>query len=208
MEYNFYKMPVSFFENEKYKELTYVEKCMYCVLYARYELSQKTKKFTDELGAYVLYTVKGLMSYMNLSKPTVINGLKHLEECNLIFRKKTDGKADKIYIIEPETVRKSKGAMEIYPNIEMYLDEYEFEILSKIIVEISHKKRDSYKLNHETVSADRILKMLILLDTGDVVQVFNSIRQHEAIRNDFIYLLTSLYNFAINKEKGIEYTIV
>ena len=102
----YYKMPVSFFENEKYSGLTTNEMIMYAILYEKYESSKRKKSCKDEDGIFVYYTVRGLMNYINLSKQTVVNGLKHLEEYNLIFREKTDGKADKIYVHEPETEEK------------------------------------------------------------------------------------------------------
>lgn len=99
----YYKMPYAFFENEKYRVLTANERDMYCVLYARYEVLRRKKAFNDEDGAFIYYTVQDLTYFMNLSKQTTVSGLKHLESLGLISRKKTDGKADKIYVHEPET---------------------------------------------------------------------------------------------------------
>ena len=67
---------------------------------------REKKSCKDEDGTFIYYTVRELANFLNISKKTVIDGLKHLEEYNLIFRKKTDGKADKIYVHEPETEEK------------------------------------------------------------------------------------------------------
>lgn len=106
MEKKYYKMPVSFFENEKYSGLTTNEMIMYAILYEKYESSKRKKSCKDEDGTFIYYTVRELTNSLHISKQTVINGLKHLEEYNLIFREKTDGKADKIYVHEPETEEK------------------------------------------------------------------------------------------------------
>lgn len=190
----YYKMPVSFFYNEKYKGLTAMERDMYCVLYARYELSQKTKRFTDELGVYVIYTINDLMSFLNASKPTIVNGLKHLESLELIWRKKTDGKADKIYVNEPESFAKNKTTLSIlYPNIENCLESAELEMLEKIVVSVMYKKRKSYIINHEAIPVEIIYDRLLMLDTGDVVRVFEKMRSYN-IGNNFMYILTALWN--------------
>ena len=108
MEKKYYKMPVSFFENDKYREMTANEGYIYSVLYARYELSARNNDFHDEDGIFVYYTVRGLMDYVGISSnKTVVNGLKHLEELGLITRKKgMTGEPDKIYVHEPETGEK------------------------------------------------------------------------------------------------------
>ena len=133
MDYIYYKVPVAFFENEKYKDLSSAEMCMYSVLYARYELflfgkvleyTRKDKGIFREMrtyqmieagggkakdGIFIFYPVSELAKYVRISKQTVINGLKHLEEYGLIVRKKgRQGQPDKIYIHETETSDKKE----------------------------------------------------------------------------------------------------
>ena len=108
MNDQYYKLPYAFFENEKYRGLTANERDIYCVLYARYELSYRHNDSHDSDGTFVYYTVKGLMSYVGIaSNKTVVNGLQKLEALGLITRKKGEiGEPDKIYVHEPQTAKK------------------------------------------------------------------------------------------------------
>ena len=191
----YYKMSYAFFENEKYRVLTANERDMYCVLYARYEVLRRKKAFNDEDGAFIYYTVQDLMSYVGIgSNKTVVDGLKHLESLGLISRKKTDGKADKIYVNEPESFAKNKTTLSIlYPNIENCLESAELEMLEKIVVSVMYKKRKSYIINHEAIPVEIIYDRLLMLDTGDVVRVFEKMRSYN-IGNNFMYILTALWN--------------
>ena len=197
----YYKLPVSFFDNEKYDDLSFAEKCMYSVLYARYDLSRKNGKYTDEDGTFVVYTVQGLMNYMKIgSKHTVVNGLKHLEEHGLIVRKKgRQGQPDKVYIKEVEVKGKpiktnNEKIEQIFVNIGQYLTSSEMKRLEGLLMSLALKKRDAYKIDGEYIPTDRILNRILLLSTSEIVEVFQKMREASDVKNYFMYLLTALYN--------------
>ena len=107
MNDQYYKLPYAFFENEKYRGLTANERDIYCVLYARYELSYRNNDSHDSDGTFVYYTVKGLMSYVGLSNKTVVNGLQKLEALGLITRKKAKSENPTKYMyMNPKQQRK------------------------------------------------------------------------------------------------------
>ena len=197
----YYKVPISFFENDKYSELTATEMLIYSVLYARYDLSTKNGKYTDEDGIFVIYTIEGLMNYMKIgSKHTVVNGLKHLEEYGLIVRKKgRQGQPDKVYIKEVEVKGKPRETNnekieQIFVNIEQYLTNSEMKRLEGLLMSLALKKRDAYKIEDEYIPTERILNRILLLSTSEIVEVFQKMREVSYVKNYFMYLLTALYN--------------
>lgn len=200
MEDNFYKIPVSFFENDKYDDLTAVEKLMYGVLYSRYECSKKRKIFQDEAGVFVNYTVRGLMNYMGISSTaTAVKALKNLEEFGLLVRKKGEiGKPDKVYIKEPEVKGKPKETNDekvdkLFANLSGYLTDDEKKRFESLLLTLALKKRDAYKIEGEYIPTDRILNRILMLETSEIVEVFRKMRETE-VKNYFMYLITALYN--------------
>lgn len=199
----YYKLPYAFFENDKYSGLTANEKLIYCVLYARYELSMRHNDFHDEYGTFVYYTVQGLMSYVGIaSKPTATNGLKHLEELGLITRRKgKTGQPDKIYVNEPEPAQKLELKYNddidfMFPGLRGLITADELGELKKVIAALASGKRDSYKIGDEQKPTQMILNHIMLLATSDVVNVIYKMREHSEIKNRFMYLMNSLYDAA------------
>ena len=202
MDDNFYKIPFSFFENEKYDDLTATEKLMYSVLYARSELSKKKKIFQDEDGIFVNYTVDGLMKYMKIgSNTTVIKALKNLESHGLLIRKK--GKAnqpDKVYIKEVEIKdnpqkKTNEQIDKIFANLSPYLTVEEKKRFENLLLTLAMKKRDAYKIGDKYIATDMILSRVLMLETSEIIEVFRRMREKETeIKNYFIYLATALYN--------------
>ena len=197
----YYKVPISFFENDKYSELTATEMLIYSVLYARYDLSRKKGTYEDEDGIFVIYTVERLMNYMKIgSKHTVVNGLKHLEEYGLIVRKKgRQGQPDKVYIKEVEVKNKPRETSnekieQIFANIGQYLTNSEMKRLEGLLMSLALKKRDAYKIENEYIPTERILNRILLLSTSEIVEVFQKMREASDVKNYFMYLLTALYN--------------
>lgn len=205
MNDNFYKIPYAFLENEKYSELTATEMLVYSVLYARYEVSNHTGRFTDEDGVYVIYTVRGLMDYVGISSTaTAVKALKNLEEHGLLIRKKGGmGQPDRVYIkeVESKTPKKTTAYDEkidsIFANLSGYLTETEKRRFEALLTTLALKKRDSYKIGKEYVPTERILNRILMLDTSDIVEVFRKMREIERetdIKNYFMYLTTALCN--------------
>ena len=201
---NYFKMPYALFLNEKYRELTNNDKIIYAILYNRFEISSTNPDFRDGDGVFCYYTVDKLGEWLKMSKPTIVNGLKRLEEHGLIDRvKQSQGRPDKIHVREAQvkhTVTLSKYTIcETYPNIEKYANDEEIKRLQKILDALTFSNKDSYKINGEYVSTRRILSKILTLDTGDIARVFDKVRNAPKISNNFFYLMTSLYNYAVEK---------
>lgn len=204
MQDKYYKLPYAFFENEKYRGLTANEGYIYCVLYARYELSLRHNDFHDEYGTFAYYTVQGLMSYVGIgSNATVVNALKHLEELGLITRRKgKTGQPDKIYVNEPEPAQKLELKYDddidfMFPGLRGLITADELRELKKVIDALHSEKRDFYKIGNEEKPARMILNHIMLLATSDVVNVIYKMREYsDNIKNRFMYLMNSLYDAA------------
>ena len=210
MNDNYYKIPFAFLENEKYSDLTATEMLVYGVLYARYDLSNRNGRFTDEDGVYVIYTVRGLMNYVGISSTaTAVKALKNLEEHGLLIRKKGGmGQPDKVYIKEVESEKPKKTTAydekidNVFENLSGYLTETEKRRFEGLLTTLALKKRDSYKVGKEYVPTERILNKILMLDTSDIVEVFRKIRETERetdIKNYFMYLITALCNAYVQK---------
>ena len=204
MNDQYYKLPYAFFENEKYRGLTANEMLIYSVLYARYELSCRNNDFHDSDGTFVYYTVSGLMNYINLSKPTVVNGLQKLEALGLITRKKGRiGQPDKVYLHEVEPAKKKQRKIEypdldiIFPGLEGLVTSDEMKAIEGVINNLAAEKKDAYVINGKSISARNILNHIMLLMTGDVVNVIFKMRETYDIKNQFMYLMTALYNASV-----------
>ena len=203
MNDQYYKLPYAFFENDKYREMTANEGYIYSVLYARYELSARNNDFHDEDGIFVYYTIRGLMNYVGISSnKTVVNGLKHLEELGLITRKKgKTGQPDKVYVHEVEPAKKKEQRKIEYPELDVMfpgleglITSEEMKQLKGVIDNLVAEKRDVYKINGLNIVPRNILSRIMMLGTGDVVNIFFKMREEFDIENKFMYLMTSLYN--------------
>lgn len=195
----YFKMPYALFLNSMYDELTNGERLIYSVLYSRYELSYNNPEFRDEEGVFVYYTVDKLVLWLKMSKTTVVNGLKHLEEHGLIKRvKQAKGEADKIYVKEAQvehTITVAKYSVcSVYPNIEKYANDEEIKRLQKVLDCLAFPKRESYKINGVYVHARTILHKILQLDVGDVAIVIEKVRNAHEVKNKFFYFMSALYN--------------
>lgn len=201
MDDKYYKMPHAFFENEKYRKLTANEMLIYSVLHSRYELSCRNNNFHDSDGTFVYYTVKDLMDYIRLSKPTVVNSLQNLENLGLITRKKGKiGQPDKVYVHKVEPAEKKELKIEypdldvMFPGLEDMITSDEMKALSGVINNLVAEKRDVYKINGLNILSRNILYRITLLDTGEIVNIFYKMRETPDLQNEFMYLMTALYN--------------
>ncbi|MBQ6906985.1 MAG: replication initiator protein A [Clostridia bacterium] len=205
MNDQYYKLPYAFFENEKYRGLTANEGYIYAVLYARYELSCKNNDFHDSDGTFVYYTVRGLMSYVGISSTaTAVKCLKNLESLGLITRKKGRiGQPDKVYLHEVEPAKKKQRKIEypdldiIFPGLEGLVTSDEMKAIEGVINNLTAEKKDAYVINGKSISARNILNHIMLLGTGDIVNVIFKMRETYDIKNQFMYLMTALYNASV-----------
>ena len=141
-----------------------------------------------------------MVAWSKISRQTIINGLKHLEEHGLINRiKGKQGEADKIYVHEAEVEHSQTVAKytycDIFPNLEKYASDSEIESIQKILDSLAFSKRDFYKIGDNYVSVKEILNHILSLDTGDVAMILEKMRNSLDIENKFMYLMTALYNF-------------
>ena len=66
-----------------------------------------------------------------------------------------------------------------------------------VINNLAAEKKDAYVINGKSISARNILNHIMLLMTGDVVNVIFKMRETYDIKNQFMYLMTALYNASV-----------
>jgi len=99
----FYQTPKALFKNPIYKGLSLGPKLMYSILRDRLDMSIKNN-WKDEKGyIYLVFSVKELMSLLEISNKIVIKYKKKLSKYSLIYEKRLgQGKPNRIYILKPE----------------------------------------------------------------------------------------------------------
>ena len=70
----------------------------------------------------------------------------------------------------------------------------EMKALSGVINNLVAEKRDVYKINGLNIVPRNILYRITLLDTGEIVNIFYKMRETPDLQNEFMYLMTALYN--------------
>ena len=85
-----------------------------------------------------------------------------------------------------------------FENLEKYANDTEIQRLQKVLDALAFSNsRDFYKIDGEYIDKKVILQMILALDTGDVAKVFEKVRNTPKIKNKFFYLMTALYNYAV-----------
>lgn len=80
----YYQVPVAFFTNPYYKDLSNDSKLAYAILKNRLILSIKNNWLDNDGAVYIFYTQDKLSEIMNISKRTITNVINQLKENNLI----------------------------------------------------------------------------------------------------------------------------
>lgn len=80
----YYQVPVAFFTNPYYRELSNDSKMAYAILKNRLTLSIKNNWLDNDGVVYIFYTQDKLSEIMNISKRTITNVINQLKEHNLI----------------------------------------------------------------------------------------------------------------------------
>ena len=101
----FCKFPKAFLMNSEYKNLSHSAMVAYAALIDRMSLSDRNDWRDDDGQIFILYSNKELCKTMNCSHETVTKKLRELEHFGLLKRKKRgQGKADVLYVLEPSEV--------------------------------------------------------------------------------------------------------
>jgi len=101
----FCKFPKAFLMNSEYKKLSHSAMVFYAALIDRMSLSDRNDWRDDDGQIFILYSNKELCKTMNCSHETVTKRLRELEQFGLLKRKKRgQGKADVLYVLEPYEV--------------------------------------------------------------------------------------------------------
>ncbi|NJE28256.1 hypothetical protein E0L01_05675 [Megamonas funiformis] len=102
----YYQVPVAFFTNPYYKDLSNDSKLAYAILKNRLILSIKNNWLDNDGAVYIFYTQDKLSEIMNISKRTITNVINQLKENNLIdVVQQGRGLPAKIYVkkLKPNT---------------------------------------------------------------------------------------------------------
>lgn len=102
----YYQVPVAFFTNPYYKDLSNDSKMAYAILKNRLILSIKNNWLDNDGAVYIFYTQDKLSEIMNISKRTITNVINQLKENNLIdVVQQGRGLPAKIYVkkLKPNT---------------------------------------------------------------------------------------------------------
>lgn len=102
----YYQVPVAFFTNPYYKDLSNDSKMAYSILKNRLTLSIKNNWLDNDGAVYIFYTQDKLSEIMNISKRTITNVINQLKENNLIdVVQQGRGLPAKIYVkkLKPNT---------------------------------------------------------------------------------------------------------
>lgn len=106
LDFPYTRLPLSFFTNDLYRNLTETSKLLYTILLNFHEYSSREEAdgtFTDSNGfVFVLLENKELARLLNVSHSTVQRALKGLEEAKLIERGEKVDKLRMIYLLHPE----------------------------------------------------------------------------------------------------------
>lgn len=97
-QFAFYRIPKLLF-TDPFKNVSTDAKLLYGLFLDRMSLSQKNNWADEHGNVYIIFTVDEMMSVLNMSKPTISNLQKELDEIGLIERKRQgQGKPSLIYI--------------------------------------------------------------------------------------------------------------
>src|SRR5699024_4475875 len=106
LDFPYTRLPLSFFTNDLYRNLTETSKLLYTILLNFHEYSSREEAdgtFTDSNGfVFVLLENKELARLLNVSHSTVQRALKGLEKAKLIERGEKVDKLRMIYLLHPE----------------------------------------------------------------------------------------------------------
>lgn len=106
LDFPYTRLPLSFFTNDLYRNLSDTSKLLYTILLNFHEYSSREEAdgtFTDSNGfVFVLLENKELARLLNVSHSTVQRALKGLEEAKLIERGEKVDKLRMIYLLHPE----------------------------------------------------------------------------------------------------------
>ena len=99
----FYQVPKALFENPTYKGLSLGAKLMFSILRDRLDISIKNN-WEDKKGyIYLIYSLKELLSILELDEKTTIKYKKELVKYRLIIDKRVgQGNPNRIYVLKPE----------------------------------------------------------------------------------------------------------
>ena len=126
-------LPLKLIYDEKYNGLSADEKLLYTLLLNRTNSSRKNRKrFYDENGLFIFFTIKQIQQNLNCSNKSAIEMMKNLEKAELIKKEyQKNGLPAKIYVTDlRKTTQKSNK------------EDVSFDI--NLAEEMAHKHRDSF----------------------------------------------------------------
>ena len=114
----FYQTPKALFNNPRYKGLPLGSKLMYSILRDRLDISIENK-WKDEKGyIYLIFSIEGLASLLEIDRKAVMRYKKLLVDYNLIIDKRLgQGRSNMIYVLKPELYDNQKSQIRTLMNL-------------------------------------------------------------------------------------------
>lgn len=102
-KYDFFELPMAFFTNDKYLNMSNNAKVAWAILKDKTKLSKINNWYEKDTGrVYVIFTNEQLMDELNVkSRSTIVSIKKELETLDLIEQKRVSFN-NRIYILYPE----------------------------------------------------------------------------------------------------------
>ncbi len=98
-QYGFIRIPKMMVVGEDFSSLSISAKILYGMLLDRMSMARKNKWLDDEGKVYILYPITEIQKDMSVSKKSVVDYLRELEDAGLVDRISSgNGKPSRIYV--------------------------------------------------------------------------------------------------------------
>lgn len=177
---SFYKMPKSLWGEPNYKGLSIGAKAMYMIMLDRQELSLKNKWVDNKGEVYFFFDCNNISELMEVSTNTINRYKKELQAYKLLQQvRQGQGKANRLYILKPETVGNTKSSEKSISRIaEIATLEKRKSLCSK--TELSKTKKSNTEiLHHRFPSDDDISSFESVIE---VLEAFTSVNFGKSLR--------------------------
>ena len=129
-EQRFFQVPKALYENEQYGNISNGSKMMYSILRDRQDLSIKNEWLDYEGYIFFYFDCRKLSEYMNISTSTINKYKKEIASVGLLEQERQgQGRANRMYILMPETVANSKCSDNDYTR---YTENATLEVLKSL----------------------------------------------------------------------------
>lgn len=149
-QYKFVKVPMVFFEDEKYFEMSSDAKLLYAIMLDRATLSFKNGWIDEEKRVYIIFTIDEMMSKLNRARATIMKTLKELEVSYGLIERCRFGfsKPNTIYVKDFMSIYSSENRLQEVQKIDYSSSEIELQEVQNLDFRSSKNRlQEVQKLN-------------------------------------------------------------